>query len=178
MITNNDTEHPSNHPILLMEKMGVSDVDGFKISGRTSVASALNNLTPNRGPDLILHQSSHAVDEYNNPDLMSGMFPTLFPFGIAGFEHPLRLPKVSFQAHANLLLDVPDKFFRAHQSFIFVALNIMQRRISHLHTHFTVRKSNFDSIATKLTSLSSDVLNTLASHLENEGPSHTLTIVE
>ena len=183
------TEHPSqlingyeqndsDPPLLMMEKMGVSDVDGFKISGRSSTASALKNLVPYHVPDVVIHHSSHAVIEYNNPDLMPGMFPTLFPLGLGGFEHPLRVPNVSFQAHVNALLDVPDKSFRQHQSFMFIALNILQRRLSHLHTHFTVRKSNFDLVATKLTSLSSDVLCRLASHLESEGSSHVLTAVE
>ena len=99
-------------PLLMMEKMGVSDVDNFKISGRSSTASALKNLLPYRSPDLIIHHSQKAITEYNNPDLMPGMFPTLFPFGLGGFEHPLRMPKVSFQAHVNALLDIPDKSFR------------------------------------------------------------------
>ena len=106
---------------------------------------------------------------------MPGMFSTLFPLGIAGFEHPSRRPKVSFQAHTNALLDVPDKSFRRHQSFIFVALNIMQRRLSHLHPHFTVRKCNFESVASKLISLSPDTLTRLAEHLEQEGSLNTLT---
>jgi hypothetical protein len=38
-------------------------------------------------PDLILHRSSHAIPEYKNPDLMPGMYTTLYPFGIGGFEH-------------------------------------------------------------------------------------------
>ena len=142
------------------------------------MASALKNLVSYHTPDLVLHQSSHVVVEYNNPDLMPGMFPMPFPLGTGGFEHPHRSPKVSFQAHANALLAVPNKSFRHHQLFIFVALNMIQRRLSHLHTHFTVRKSNFDSIATKLTSLSSDVLCRLANHLESDGTSHVLTAVE
>ena len=97
--------------ILLMEKMGVSDVDGFKISGRSSTASVLKNLVPYRVPDIVLHHSSHAVVEYNNPDLMPGMFPTLFPFGLGSFKQSLRVPKVSFQVHANALLDIPNKSF-------------------------------------------------------------------
>ena len=106
---------------------------------------------------------------------MPGMFPTLFPLGIAGFEHPSRRPKVSFQAQTNALLDVPDKSFRRHQTFIFVALNIMQRRLSHLHTHFTVRKCNFESVALKLTSLTPETLSRLAEHLEREGSLKSLT---
>ena len=171
--TNIDS-HESD-PLLLLEKMGVSDPDCSKISGRTSTASALKKLISGPSPDIVLHRSSEAISEYNNPDLMPGMFPTLFPLGIAGFEHPSRRPKLSFQAHANALLDVPDKSFRHHQSFIFVALNIMQRRLSHLHTHFTVWKSNFESVASKLILLSPDTLTRLAKHLEQEGSLNTLT---
>ena len=151
---------------------------GFKISGRSSIASALKNFIPFPPPDLVVHHSSQAVSEYNNPDLIPGMFPTLFPFGTGGFKHPLRQLKVSFQAHANALLDVPDKSFQHHQSYLFVALNIIQRRLCHLHTHFTVRKSNFDMIAAKLTSLSSDVLTHLADHLGQEGFVQHLSLVE
>ena len=139
---------------------------GFKISGRSSIASALKKLIPFPPPDLVVHHLSQAVSEYNNPDLIPGMFPTLFPFGTGGFEHPLRQLKVSFQAHANALLNVPDKSFRCHQSYLFVALNIIQQKLCHLHTHFTVCKSNFDMIAAKLTSLSSDILTSLADHLK------------
>jgi hypothetical protein len=39
-------------------------------------------------PDLILHRGSTAIKEYKNPELMPGMFPTLWPFGIGGFEDP------------------------------------------------------------------------------------------
>ena len=54
----------------------------------------------------------------------------------------------------------------------------MQRRLCHLNTHFTVHKSSFDSIAKRLTSLTLDILNRLANHLENEGVLPTLTLIE
>ena len=60
------TEHPadllcgdkhSTTPIVLLEKMGVSDPEGVKLSGQTFTASALKNLVPSttQVPDLILH---------------------------------------------------------------------------------------------------------------------------
>jgi hypothetical protein len=159
----------STTPVLLLEKMGVSYPDGARLSGRSFTASALKNLVSTRAPNLVIHRSSRAVPEYKNPDLMLGMFPKLFPLGLGGFKHPARVTKLSFEAHANALLDVPDKSFRHHHSYIFVALNIIQRRLSHLHTHFTVRKSNFDSIARKLTAMSSNILQSLADHLKHEG---------
>jgi hypothetical protein len=156
--------------------MGVSDLEGIKLSGRTFLASALKNImpSPTQGPDLIVHRSSAAVPEYNNPNLMPGMFPTLFPLGLGGFDNPARATKLSFEAQANALLDVPDKSFRHHHSYIFVALNILQRRWSHLHTHFTVRRSQFDSIAKDLTTVSPDVLQSLAHHLQQEKKFSTL----
>jgi hypothetical protein len=62
--------------------------------------------------------------------------------------------KLSFEAQASALLDVPDKSFCHHHSYIFVVLNIAQWRAAHLQTLFTVRKSNFDTVAKNLTSVS------------------------
>ena len=131
------TEHPAQYlkssdtgvPTILLKKTGVSDPEGIKCNGHTLTASALRKLAPAQTnvPDLVIHHSTHnAVPEYNNPDLILGMFPSLFPFGIAGFEDPKRTVKISFQAHANALLDVPDHSFCCHHTFMFVILNIIQ----------------------------------------------------
>ena len=110
----------------LLEIMGVSDPDGVKISGRASTASVLKKFASKKSgiADLVVHRSSHTVSEYSNPDLVPGMYPTLFPLGLGGFEVADRNPKLSFETHANTLLDVPDKSFRHHQSFMFVILGI------------------------------------------------------
>ena len=69
-------------------------------------------------PDLVIHRSSTAVPEYNNPDLIPGMFPTLFPLGLGGFGDVARVSKLTFEAQANALLDVLDRCFRYHHSYI------------------------------------------------------------
>jgi hypothetical protein len=126
-------------------------------------------------PDLILHRGSTAIKEYKNPELMPGMFPTLWPFGIGGFEKLRRPVSLSFPKQANYYFDLPDKCFRTHNSFLFVTLNIIQRRAAHLHTHFTVRKSNFPSIAEKLITVTPEALLLTARHLEHEGKYQNLT---
>jgi hypothetical protein len=180
------SEHPAqivhecdecSTPMLLLERKGVSDPESVKLSSRAFIASALKNLVTNV-PDLIIHRSSAAIPKYNNPDLLPGMFPTLFPLGIGGFDNARRLTNLSFPMQVNALLDVPDKSFRRHDSYIFVVLNIMQRRAAHLHTHFTVRKLQFDSITKSLTSVSSDVLQSLVNHLQHEGKIGTLNAEE
>ena len=126
-------------------------------------------------PDLVLHRSSSAVSEYHNPDLMPGMFPKLFPLGLAGFDDPMRPTKLSFKTQANAFLDLTNRSFRHHHSYTFVALNIIQRRASHLQTHFTICKLSFDAIAKSLTSISPTILQTLADHLQHERKLGTLS---
>ena len=52
---------------------------------------------------------------------------------------------------------------------MFVALNIYQCWLAHLHTSFTVRESDFGEIAKHLTALTPELLNSLANHPEHEG---------
>jgi len=100
---------------------------------------------------------------------MLGMFPTLWPFGIGGFEDPSRIKTIAFKAQANYYFDIPDRSFRSHRPFSFIVLNILQWRAAHLHTHFTVRKPNFESVATELLKITPDILLSTARHLEHEG---------
>ena len=153
--------------------MGVSDPKGDKISGRTFTASALHNLIPinakDHSPDLILHRSSCAVNEYNNPHLLPGMYPTLFPLGIGGAEDSTHLTKLSFQNQVPYYFDLQDRSYQYHHSYMFVTLNIIQRWAAHLHTSFAVKKNCFETVANKLVALTPDVLESTAKHLEQEG---------
>ena len=87
-----DPQSESVEPFVFLERVGVSNPEGDRLSGRTFISTALRNLVHDMGnstlPDLILHQGSTAIKEYKNPELMPGMFPTLWPFGIGGFEDP------------------------------------------------------------------------------------------
>ena len=167
------------HDNIMIERTGVADPECDRLSGRSFTTSALKNLASRlistekseekiTQPDLAIYHGPAAVSEYNNSDLMPGMFPTLFPFGIGGFEDKSRPTAISFKEQAQYYFNISDRAFRYHFSYIFVALNMLQRRMAHLHTSFTVRSSNFDSIARRLIAVSPDVLNHLARHLEEE----------
>lgn len=143
-----------------LEKMGVSDPESVNISGRTFTAAALRNLIPKSStqPDLIVHRGAHPISEYNNPDLFPGMFPMLFPFGIGGFEVESRSTPLSFQLQARHSLNLSDRSFRYHHFYVFVVWNLLQRRLAHIHTSFSCRKSNFQHVAHKITQLSPEIL--------------------
>jgi hypothetical protein len=48
------------------------------------------------------------INEYNNPNLISCMFPTLFPFGIGVAQMANRVVKVSLQMHVKHLLNLDE----------------------------------------------------------------------
>ncbi|PBK88562.1 hypothetical protein ARMGADRAFT_1033920 [Armillaria gallica] len=166
-----DKAMANGDPMTLLEWMGVSDVELIKVQGRTFMTSALCNLVvkDKKKPDLIIFSGENPINEYNNPDLIMGMFPILFPYGVGGFEDPGRHVPMSFQKQANYYLDLNDHTFCYHDSFIFVAMNIFQRRQVHLHTHFTIGSSNFKHVAKEITGIRAKTLTEVAQHVEQEG---------
>jgi len=103
----------------------------------------------NNIPDLAVPRGN-IIKEYNNPDLFPGMFPTLYPLGIGGFDDPDRETPISFRSQVESYFDLFDHSFRYHRSFMFIALNIYQCQTAHLHTSFTVKRENFTEIAKHL----------------------------
>ncbi|KAE9400122.1 hypothetical protein BT96DRAFT_819664, partial [Gymnopus androsaceus JB14] len=133
-------------------------------------SSALHNIAVASNPDSFTHirYNYDPITEYNNPDLFPSMFPTLFPLGIGGFEDSGRNPSVSLEFHAKHLLDSADRSFRYHYFYIFVVLNLIQRRKAHLHTSLSIKSSRFATIAPALIAVNPDVLNTLANNIRDE----------
>jgi hypothetical protein len=138
---------------IYMDSFGLSDPEGSAMPARSYRAAALRglNVKPSQEmPDLILSRGATAVSEYQNPKLLPGMFPTLFPFGIGGFEKLDRPVKILMHTQANCFLDLQDKCFCYHRFFIFVIFNIMQRQACYLHTHLTVKTEKFAHVAERL----------------------------
>ena len=65
----------------MIEKTGVTNPECDQTPGRLFTSAVLRNLVSDSFEllDLVLHRGSVAVAEYNNPNLISGMYPTLFP---------------------------------------------------------------------------------------------------
>ncbi|KAF6752481.1 hypothetical protein DFP72DRAFT_815331, partial [Ephemerocybe angulata] len=159
--------------------MGVIDPENTRIPARKLTANALRNLAPavdklDASPDLVLYHGSDPIPEYNNPNLVPGMYPKLFPYGIGGFEDPERMTPISFDKQAEYYFNLPDREFRYHYSYLFVVLNMVQRRKSHLHTHFTVKSTHFRKVAQSLTSLSFETIADVSEIIESERSTKSL----
>jgi len=119
---------------VMIEKMGVTDPECNQMPGRLFIAAALRNLVPENSelPNLVLYHGSMAVPEYNNPNLIPGMYLTLFPMGTGGFEVPDRACVILFQKQVEYYLNLTDRSFHYHHLFLFVVLNIIQCCTAHL----------------------------------------------
>ncbi|KAG2343164.1 hypothetical protein BDR05DRAFT_832199, partial [Suillus weaverae] len=126
-------------------------------------------------PGLVMHHVGHAIPDYKNLPLFPGMYPTLYPYGIGGFEDSQQPSALAFDCQAKCALNLCDMCFRQHDSYVFVVLNILQQRRTHLQTHFTVQKDNFDLVAHSLTSVSPSILQSFADQLEHKCKLSTLT---
>jgi hypothetical protein len=66
--------------------------------------NAYKNLQNNQY--LPYNHKSKMINEYNNPNLISCMFPTLFPFEIGVPKMVNKVVKVSLQLHVKHLLNL------------------------------------------------------------------------
>jgi hypothetical protein len=69
----NEIEH-------VIETSGLIDFDGIDINEHEQMINAFQNLHPNQY--LSYNHRNTMINEYNNPDSITCMFPTFFPFKI------------------------------------------------------------------------------------------------
>ncbi|CAF5224948.1 unnamed protein product, partial [Rotaria magnacalcarata] len=79
-------------------------------------------------PVYMIPRGYKPANEYSNPNLLLGVFPTLFPYGFGALEDSTRPVQINFREHVRYLLSYGDRRFEEHYSFIFVLFNILQRR--------------------------------------------------
>ncbi|CAF1299065.1 unnamed protein product [Adineta ricciae] len=108
---------------------------------------------------LIPH-SSKPVNEYFNPKLLAGLYPTLFCYGRGAPEDQSKPININFREHIRYLLSYDDRRFEKNHSFIFVVFNILQRRDACLHAQLIATKPYFQSSVQEIQSLSSSDIET------------------
>ncbi|KAJ3761498.1 hypothetical protein EV360DRAFT_92986 [Lentinula raphanica] len=89
-------------PPVTFDKVVITDVDASATSNQLR-AAALRHVQ-NNGSFVQIPHAAQPANEFVNPVLFPLIYPTLFPYGIGGFEHSHRSVRVSFQR--QLLLTV------------------------------------------------------------------------
>ena len=114
-------EEISGSLAMMIEKTGITDPECDRVLEWLFNAAALKNLVLDGSelPDLMLHHGSAVVPEYDNPDLVPGMYPMLFLSGTGSFDIPDCPCPLLFVNQAKYYLDLADRSFRYHHSFLF-----------------------------------------------------------
>ncbi|CAF4830831.1 unnamed protein product, partial [Rotaria magnacalcarata] len=107
-------------------------------------------------PVYMIPRGNKPANEYSNPNLLLGVFPTLFPYGFGALEDSSRPVQINFREHVRYLLSYGDRRFQEHYSFIFVLFNILQRRTACFHAQLMTSRPYFQRAAQLLETLSSE----------------------
>ncbi|EPQ49886.1 hypothetical protein GLOTRDRAFT_51437, partial [Gloeophyllum trabeum ATCC 11539] len=144
-------------PAFPFQNVIVTDVNGNAPSNELR-AAALRHVKKKGGSYIEIPHDPQPVNEFFNPSLFPMMYPTLFPYGIGGFEDKRRSTPLSLEKHVKHLFNLADRRFQEHYSFLFSVFNIIQRRKVLLHSSLKVKHSNFDSVAAKFASVSPEAV--------------------
>lgn len=148
----------------VIDSLIVTDVDGNAPSKELK-AAAMRHFRRG-GSHFDIPHDEIAANEFFNPVLFPKVYPTLFPYGIGGFEDVRRSVGLSMKRHVRYLLSLADTRFQKHYSFLFTAFNILQRRSILLHTSLKVRKASFRRVADELSSISPEAMASVCQKLE------------
>lgn len=112
-VANNDVI-PFNHGIdplgnIPFENVAISDLAESATPAEMHSAT-LHHLRMGKPFFLYSHGPSPEPDYYNT-NLFPLLYPTLYPFGIRGFEDTHCHPAISMKAHARHLLNIKDGWF-------------------------------------------------------------------
>lgn len=154
------TTGPPPDASVQFESVLITDVDANAPSHQLK-AAALRHAK--RGGSFIqIPHDPNPVNEFFNPVMFPMLYPTLFPYGIGGFEDSRRAVLIGFENHVKHMLALNDRRFQEHYSFMFVAFNVIQRRRLLLHTSLRVKRKNFDNWARMFADVSVDAIHALA----------------
>ncbi|KAF8067828.1 hypothetical protein FPV67DRAFT_1415593, partial [Lyophyllum atratum] len=89
---NSTADHTALHSVL------ISDLEGH-VSSAQMKAAAMRHIKHKGGSYLQMYRGSEAVNSFNNPNMFPMMYPTLYPFGIGGFDDSKRQVPISTKKH-------------------------------------------------------------------------------
>ncbi|CAF4041639.1 unnamed protein product, partial [Adineta steineri] len=171
--------------VIPVNNSAVLDVNGSSISSEERndyLLKKIKNDGTNDEMDVeniyLIPHSSKPVNEYFNPKLLAGLYPTLFCYGLGAPEDQTRPLTINLREHIRYLLSYNDRRFEKNHSFIFVVFNLLQRRDACFHAQLIATKPYFRSSAQEIHSLkTSDIeaaLKNISTGTHNKGSNKAL----
>ncbi|KAH9848697.1 hypothetical protein C2E23DRAFT_738879, partial [Lenzites betulinus] len=146
---------------LLIETVGYTEGGDSPVDYQTLSLKALAHCL--RGGRFVQSQAgSRLLPDFENPRLLSWLFPHLDPWGIGGFFEPRRRIPLTLDQQLRYLLSVNNSPFRDDPDFAFVYYNIRQKRAVFDSIAFRVAASQREYVTTELMKVDASVLERLA----------------
>lgn len=134
---------------LLMENVGYTCGDDSPVSYQDMKMRALQHCID--GGRFIRSQSGDRfIPDFENPSLLTWMFPHLDPWGIGGFHHPNRTVRLSMEEQVKYLLSIYDSPFECDADFAFVYYNILQKKNVCDSVHFKIKAAQQRTVVNQL----------------------------
>ncbi|KAH7909537.1 hypothetical protein BJ138DRAFT_1010612, partial [Hygrophoropsis aurantiaca] len=112
---------------MLMENVGYTLGDFSATSYKEMKMNALSHCL--RGAPFVQSRTgSKMIPDFDNPKLLSWLFPHLDPWGIGSFFHNDRIRSLGMREQLGHLLRLYDSPFAKDPDFVFVFYNILQKK--------------------------------------------------
>jgi hypothetical protein len=147
------------------ESVVIADVDVHTPMNQLR-AAAVRHVKTRGQPFVQVAHGPKPVNEFFNVDMFPSLYLTLFPYGCGGFEDRGRGKPISLKEHVKYLLSLHDTRFQTHNSFLFTAFNILQRRALLLGSCLKVKKASFSRFARSFSSVSSEAVGSVLERIE------------
>lgn len=152
---------------IVMENVGYTTGDDSPQSYRDMKMQALTHCL--EGGGFVMSRSgSKPIPDFDNPYLLSWLFPHLDPWGIGGFHHPERRRRISSELQLRYLLSVSDGRFQRDTEFVFVYFNISQKKNISNNIRFKVPQMRYNQIIKDLLAVDVNRLTALRSSCRRE----------
>ncbi|KAI0744395.1 hypothetical protein C8Q76DRAFT_575716, partial [Earliella scabrosa] len=150
---------------LLLENVGYTSGDESPATYHQMKVRALTHCLTS-GRFIHSQAGNQFVPDFENPSLLSWLFPHLDPWGIGGFFEPNRVRSLTMEEQLSYLLRIDESPFEQDPDFAFVFYNIVQKRRVANSVNFRVHASKQQQIIRDLLRVDRDVLQDLLGKCE------------
>ncbi|KDR72120.1 hypothetical protein GALMADRAFT_24825, partial [Galerina marginata CBS 339.88] len=137
---------------LMMENVGYTDGDESAMAYQAMKLLALERCLAGK-PFIASGTGNKPVPDFNNPSILTWLFPHLDPWGIGGFHDPRRLVKLTMAEQVSHMLRMNDRSFQEDSEFAFVFYNVIRKAEISKHVRFRVPAKVQTRIIRDLTSI-------------------------
>ncbi|KAI0713872.1 hypothetical protein C8Q76DRAFT_619824, partial [Earliella scabrosa] len=155
-----ETGPPEGSSDMLMDSIGYLHSDETPLNTTQMKVHALKHCLSG-GNFVQSRTGSQFIADFENPSLLTWLFPYLDPWGIGGFFDPRRTRPLTLDEQLKYLLTVCDSSFRKDPDFAFVYYNIRQKKAVFDSVRFRVPASQREHIVGQLLALNLTTLDAL-----------------